>query len=373
VHKVLVTGGAGFIGSHLVDALVHQGARVRVLDSLEPQVHGSAREVPAYFNPGAELVRGDVRDRDLLWSCLDGVDAVFHLAAAVGVGQSMYEIERYVSVNTLGTSVLLDLLSNRLHSVRKLVVASSMSIYGEGSYRCPNCGTVEPGERSEEQMRRKVWELFCPTCDIALAPVPTREDKTLHSNSIYAISKRDQEEMTLCIGKAYGLPTAALRFFNVFGPRQALSNPYTGAAAIFSSRAMNGNPPIIYEDGFQTRDFVHVSDIVQSLLLVMERDEANYRAFNVGSGRPLAILDMARMICEQVGPPGLQPEVVGSFRKGDIRHCFADIGHLSALGYVPRVSFEDGLGELTDWVRQQTAEDRMEQAMLELKQRGLVS
>ena len=370
---ILVTGGAGFIGSHLVDALVERGAGVRVLDSLEPQVHGLARQVPVYFNPAAELVKGDVRDREVLRRCLEGVEVVFHLAAAVGVGQSMYEIERYVSANTLGTAVLLDLLAGDRRSVRKLVVASSMSIYGEGAYSCPNCGSVEPDERSEEQMREGQWEPLCPRCGAILSPGPTGEDKGLRPSSIYAISKKDQEEMSLCVGKAYALPTVALRFFNVYGPRQALSNPYTGAAAIFSSRTLNGKPPMIYEDGLQTRDFVHVSDVVQALLLAMDRDEANYRALNVGSGRPLAIGDVARIICEQVGPAGLGPELADSFRKGDIRHCYADIGRLSALGYSPRVCFEDGVRDLTEWVRRQTADDRMDLAMSELKRRGLVS
>lgn len=373
MENVLVTGGAGFIGSHLVDTLVERGARVRVLDILEPQVHGPARKVPVYFNPAAELVKGDVRDRELLRTCLEGVDMVFHLAAAVGVGQSMYDIERYVSANTLGTAVLLDVLANGRNSVRKLIIASSMSIYGEGAYTCPNCGNVEPGERSEEQMRQGRWEPFCPRCGASLAPSPTGEDKGFLPASIYAISKKDQEEMSLCVGKAYGLPTVALRFFNVYGRRQALSNPYTGAAAIFCSRALNGKPPVIYEDGLQTRDFVHVSDVVQALLLVMERDEADYRAFNVGSGTHLAILDVARIICEQLGPPELRPEVAGNFRKGDIRHCYADISRLSAIGYSPKVGFESGVGDLTEWVRQQTAEDRMDLAAAELRQRGLVS
>lgn len=373
MEKILVTGGAGFIGSHLVDALVLRGARVRVLDSLDPQVHGPDREVPAYLNPAVDLVKGDVRDRTLLSRCLDGVDEVFHLAAAVGVGQSMYEVERYVATNTLGTAVLLDLLANQRHSVRKLVVASSMSIYGEGAYRCPDCGTVEPLEREEARMRARLWEPICPRCGAPLGPIPTPEEKPLRSTSIYAISKKDQEEMSLCVGKAYGLPAVALRFFNVYGPRQALSNPYTGAAAIFSSRALNGKPPLVYEDGLQTRDFVHVSDVVQALLVAMERDEANYRAFNVGTGRPLAILDVARMICAQVGPAGLEPELAGSFRKGDIRHCYADISRLASLGYAPKVRFEDGVRELTEWVRRQSAEDRLEMAAEELKRRGLVS
>jgi dTDP-L-rhamnose 4-epimerase len=254
--RMLVTGGAGFIGSHLVDALVKSGKQVRILDSLEPQVHGPSRQAPPYLNPAAELVVGDVRDRGQLQAALEGVQVVFHLAAAVGVGQSMYEIERYVSANTLGTSVLLDILANRNPGVRKLVVASSMSLYGEGSYRCPHCGPMEPAQRTEEQMSRSQWEPHCPSCGTSLEAVPTPEGKPLQPTSIYAISKKDQEEMSLCVGRAYGIPVVALRFFNVYGPRQALSNPYTGAAAIFSSRAMNGNPPLVYEDGLQSRDFV---------------------------------------------------------------------------------------------------------------------
>lgn len=373
MERALVTGGAGFIGSHLVDALVQRGMRVRVLDCLEPQVHGPSREVPAYLNPRAELVRGDVRDRDLLCQALEGVQLLFHQAAVVGVGQSMYEIERYVSANTLGTAVLLDVLANSRHSVRKLVVASSMSIYGEGSYRCSDCGPVEPMPRGEEQMRRFQWEMVCPSCGALLAPMPTPEEKSLQSSSIYAISKKDQEEMCLCVGKSYGIPVVALRYFNVYGPRQALSNPYTGAVAIFSSRAMNGNPPLIYEDGLQTRDFLHVSDIVQANLLAMDSEAADYGVFNVGTGRALSILQVANTICELVGPPGLRAEVVGRYRKGDIRHCSADIRKISALGYSPRMSFEAGVEELVEWVRRQTAEDRMEQAAAELERRGLVS
>jgi len=373
VEKALVTGGAGFIGSHLVDALVQRGIRVTVLDSLDQQVHGSDREPPSYLNPRAQLIVGNVRDRELLRSALDGVQTVFHLAAAVGVGQSMYEIEKYVSSNTLGTAVLLDLLANHSHTIRKLVVASSMSIYGEGSYRCPNCGSVEPSPRTEARMREHLWDPICPGCQETLEPLPTPETKALQSTSIYAITKKDQEEMALCIGKAYGIPTVALRFFNVYGPRQALSNPYTGAAAIFSSRAMNGKPPIVFEDGHQTRDFVHVSDVVQANLIALDSEAANYRVFNVGTGRALAILDMASIICERVGPPGLRPEVTQQFRKGDIRHCYADISNISALGYRPKVRFEDGIQELVEWVRGQTAIDRVDQAAEELKKRHLIA
>lgn len=373
MERALVTGGAGFIGSHLVDALVERGVQVRILDNLDPQVHGAARAVPTYLNPRAELIPGDVRDRDLLGSALEGVQVVFHLAAAVGVGQSMYEIERYVSANTLGTAVLLDILANRQPAVRKLVVASSMSIYGEGSYRCPNCGPAEPLPRTEARMRESLWEPLCARCRTALVPQPTPEEKPLQPTSIYAISKKDQEEMSLCIGRAYGIPTVALRFFNVYGPRQALSNPYTGAAAIFSSRALNGKPPLVYEDGLQSRDFVHVSDIVRGLLLAMDSEAADYGVFNLGTGRALTVLEMAEIICREVGPAGLRPLVAQKFRKGDIRHCYADVGRIGALGYRPRVTFEEGIHDLAGWVRQQTVEDRLEEASTELAKRGLVS
>ncbi len=373
MERVLVTGGAGFIGSHLVDALVESGRRVRVLDSLESQVHGPSRQAPPYLNPAAELVVGDVRNRDRLRAALEGIQVVFHLAAAVGVGQSMYEIERYVSANTLGTSVLLDVLANENPGVRKLVVASSMSLYGEGSYRCPSCGPMEAPLRTEEQMARSVWEPLCPSCGEPLQAVATPESKPLQPTSIYAISKKDQEEMSLCIGRAYGIPVVALRFFNVYGPRQALSNPYTGAAAIFSSRALNGKPPLVYEDGLQSRDFVHVSDVAQALVLAMQSRQADYGVFNVGTGRALTVLEMAELICRKVGPAGLHPNVAKKFRKGDIRHCYADISRITALGYKPKVAFEDGIRDLVSWVTTQSAEDRLEQASEELKRRGLVS
>jgi dTDP-L-rhamnose 4-epimerase len=372
MERVLVTGGAGFIGSHLVDALVQRGMQVRVLDNLEPQVHGASRVVPPYLNPAAELIEGDVRDRGLLASALEGVQVIFHLAAAVGVGQSMYEIERYVSANTLGTAVLLDLLANRREGVRKLVVASSMSLYGEGSYHCPHCGPAQPLPRDEAGMRQEQWDPLCPHCGSVLSPRPTSEEKPLQPASIYAISKKDQEEMSLCVGRAYGIPTVALRFFNVYGPRQSLSNPYTGAAAIFSSRALNGKPPLVYEDGLQRRDFVHVGDVVQALLLAMESDAADHGVFNVGTGRALSILEMAEIICREVGPAGLRPLVTRKFRKGDIRHCYADIGRITALGYRPRVTFEEGIHDLASWVVQQSAEDGLEKANAELQSRGLV-
>ncbi len=282
--KILVTGGAGFIGSHIVDELVTRGHAVRVLDSLVEQVHGPAADRPAYLHPAAEFVRGDVRDREILRRALDGVEVVFHEAAEVGVGQSMYEVTRYVGGNTYATAVLLEVLANEKHSVKRLMVASSMSIYGEGAYLCPQHGQIHPWLRPDEQLSRKEWEMRCPLCGQMSAPLGTPEDKPLFPTSIYAVSKMDQELMCLAIGRAYHIPTVALRYFNVYGPRQALSNPYTGVAAIFSGRLLNGRPPVIFEDGLQSRDFIHVTDIARANVLAMEHTEVAYEVLQYRHG-----------------------------------------------------------------------------------------
>jgi len=374
-ENVLVTGGAGFIGSHLVDALLDRGHNVRVFDNLEPQVHGGLRERdewPTYLANDCEKVLGDVRDADALCAALGGVDVIYHLAAAVGVGQSMYEIEHYVDVNSRGTAVLLEELADKKHAVRKLVVASSMSIYGEGTYRCPEHGKVYPKLRAEKQLANRDWEMHCPVCGQRVEPSPTDENKPLFSTSIYAITKKDQEEMCLAVGRAYGIPTVALRFFNVYGTRQALSNPYTGVAAIFSGRLLNGCAPVIYEDGLQSRDLTHVSDIVQGNLLAMELDEMDYGVFNVGTGRSLTVLDVAQALIQHLDVEQ-DPEIVYKFRAGDIRHCYADISCLQGLGYDPQVRFEDGVAELVNWVRSQKAADSFEGARKELARRGLTT
>ncbi len=370
---VLVTGGAGFIGSHLVDALIRRGYQVRIFDSLDPQVHGTGQEVPEYLNTEAELIIGDVRDRAALAEALDGIEIVFHYAAAVGVGQSMYEIHRYVEANSLGGANLLDILANGKHTVGKLIVASSMSIYGEGKYDCNECGIAYPQLRSDEQLRERKWEMRCPRCGREVRPLPTDENKPLYPTSIYAVTKRDHEEMFLCFGRAYGIPTVALRFFNVYGRRQALSNPYTGVAAIFSARILNGQPPVIYEDGLQSRDFIHVRDIVQASLLAMGREEADYEMFNVGTGRPLTVLQIAQVLIDSLADGKIEPEIVGQYRRGDIRHCFADIGKIGdRLGFMPQVSFEDGISDLTAWVREQQAVDKFQMVGRELKAKDLI-
>jgi dTDP-L-rhamnose 4-epimerase len=285
----------------------------------------------------------------------------------------MYEIVRYMSTNSIGTSILLELLANEKHTIQKVIVASSMSIYGEGKYVCAACGPMEPSVRPVSQLENRQWDVLCPQCGAILRPLPTPEDKPLRPTSVYAISKRDQEELCLAIGHAYGIPTVALRFFNTYGPGQALSNPYTGVAAIFASRLLNGNPPLVFEDGLQSRDFVHVSDVVEGLLLAMERDEANYETFNVGSGRSITVQEVAITISDVMGVE-IRPYITNQCRQGDIRHCFADIGKARRLlGYAPRVQFAEGVRELVEWVKTQTAEDRVDVARAELETRGLTA
>ena len=365
---ILVTGGAGFIGSHLVDALLTEGHTVRVLDNFDPQVHGGGR--PAYLNKRAEYLEGDVRNREHLRNALQGVEVVFHEAAAVGVGQSMYQIEPYVSANALGTAALLDAIVSHRLPLKKLIVASSMSIYGEGQYACHSCGPVAPSLRPESQLAAHEWEMRCPLCGMLASPRPTPESKPLIPTSVYAVTKRDQEELCLCVGRSYGIPTVALRYFNVYGPRQSLSNPYTGVCAIFSSRIKNRHQPLVFEDGEQTRDFVHVRDIVRANLFVLREARADDGMFNVGTGRAVSIGDIARMLAPLYGET-VEPDITKKFRAGDIRHCVADIGKLRALGFSSSVALEEGLKELVEWGRTVDAQDRVEAAARELEQRGL--
>jgi dTDP-L-rhamnose 4-epimerase len=367
--KILITGGAGFIGSHLADLLLENGYRVRILDNLSEQVHGIQRSKPSYLNSEAEFMEGDVRDPERVRQALKGVEAVYHFAAKVGVGQSMYEVAGYTSVNNAGTAVLLEALIEA--PVERLIVASSMSLYGEGMYRAPD-GTVNPGiERRLEQLKRKDWELRDENGD-ELRPVATPETKPPSLASVYALSKFDQERMCLLIGKAYGIATVALRFFNVFGTRQALSNPYTGVLAIFASRLLNDNRPMIFEDGQQRRDFVSVHDVVRGCRLALEVPEACGHVFNVGSGQCYKIGEVARRLGWVMGKETIEPELSGKYRMGDIRHCFADISQArKVLGYAPRVDFEEGLCELVNWLDGQVAADHAAEASAELTSRGL--
>jgi dTDP-L-rhamnose 4-epimerase len=369
--RVLITGGAGFIGSHVADSLLESGYAVRALDNLAPQVHGPSCERPSYLNHDVELVIGDVRNADILRNCLQDVDAVIHLAAIVGVGQSMYDIEEYVDVNERGTAVLLQVLSER--RVGRLVVASSMSIYGEGLARDRGGRVVCPAERSLQQLQRGRWELLDTTGN-PLEPLPTPESKVPALSSVYALNKYAQERLCLIAGRAYSIPTVALRFFNVFGPRQALSNPYTGVLAIFAARLINRRPPMVFEDGGQQRDFVHVSDVAEACRLALETDRGIDQAFNIASGQKRSILSLAEDLAELMGQSHVTPHIVGKYRSGDIRHCFADISHArDILGFAPRKDFNAGLAELAEWLTGQVAEDHVEHAAAELERRGLVA
>jgi dTDP-L-rhamnose 4-epimerase len=369
MKKVLITGGAGFIGSHLADELLAHGYQVRVLDVLDPQVHGEARRRPEYLAKDVELIVGDVNDRAKVDEALRGVDAVYHFAAAVGVGQSMYEVAHYTRVNNLGTAVVLEALIK--NPVERMIVASSMSLYGEGLYRGASGGPRMVGERTLEQLKAAQWEFLAEDGSV-LQPMATPESKQPALASVYALSKYDQERLCLMIGRAYKVPTVALRFFNAYGPRQALSNPYTGVLAIFASRLMNNNAPAIFEDGLQQRDFVSVYDIARACRLALETPEAVGETFNIGSGQPRTVREIAAKLAKVVGKENIQPEILGKYRVGDIRHCYADIGKAQRiLGYAPEVQLEDGLVELSSWLASQAAVDRVAQASAELSARGL--
>jgi dTDP-L-rhamnose 4-epimerase len=369
--RVLITGGAGFVGSHLADALLERGHEVRVFDNLTAQVHEDG--LPEYLAGEVHFVEGDLRDFDAVRDAVRDIDVIFHFGAAVGVGQSMYEIAHYMGANTIGTANLLQAVLDSGIKIEKMVVASSMSIYGEGKYLCVKCGEVAPSERTQQQLKEKRWEPLCPRCGQELAPIPTDESKPLQCSSYYALSKKDQEEMVLLFGRTYGLPTVALRFFNIYGTRQALSNPYTGVAAIFASRLLNERAPLVFEDGRQMRDFVSVHDIVQANMLAMERSSADGLALNVASGEPVNVREVASTLAVELGVE-IGPELTEKYRAGDIRHCFADISAARKhLGFEPKVRFSDGLRELARWLREQRAEDRAAEAAQKLTVYGLTA
>jgi dTDP-L-rhamnose 4-epimerase len=366
--RILITGGAGFIGSHLADELLGAGYAVRALDSLDPQVHES-RTRPAYLDHDVELMVGDVRNRDAVARALEGVSAVFHFAAHVGVGQSMYRIGDYTSTNVLGTATLLEALAAR--PVERLLVASSMSVYGEGLYRCRDGSLAQHADRTLSRVSAGKWDPLDED-DCPLEPLPTPETKTPSLKSVYAQTKYDQERLCLIVGEAYGIPTTAARFFNVYGPRQALSNPYTGVLAIFASRLLNRRPPLIYEDGRQRRDFVSVYDVARALRLALETPGAAGEVLNIGSGASASVREVAAKMASVLDVPDVEPEISGTYRRGDIRHCFADITRArQVLGYEPQLTLEDGLMELGCWLSGRDATDRVADANAELAARGL--
>jgi dTDP-L-rhamnose 4-epimerase len=359
-ETILITGGAGFIGSHLADDLLERGRHVRVLDSLVPEVHGGRTTRPAYLSPDVELIVGDVRDALMVERALKGVDPVFHFAARVGIGQSMYQISAYAGANDLGTAVLVEAAAK--NAIERLIVASSMSIYGEGLYRDAD-GDVHPNaSRTFDQLQRAIWD---PADERGrpLRPIPTPESKAPTLTSVYALSKLAQERLCMLAGRMYGVPTVALRFFNVYGPRQAPSNPYSGELASLASRLLSGRRPVIFEDGRQSRDFLYVGDAVQACRLALESPSAPDHVLNVGSGRPCSVYEIAMSLGEVVGA-SVEPEVNGKHRFGDIRHCFADIELARrTVGYEPSCDLSDGLRRLAAWLMGRVTEDRGRMAM----------
>jgi dTDP-L-rhamnose 4-epimerase len=367
---ILITGGAGFIGAHVSKELLAHGYRIRALDNLVPQVHGAERQRPDYLPADVELIVGDIRDPEAVSRALEGIDAVAHLVALVGVGQSMYQMAEYTSVNNLGTAVLWEALAKR--RVESLVVASSMSIYGEGLYRDADGNVRTAEDRPIDQLKMGDWEVRDDAGRI-LTPVATPEDKTPALASVYALSKYDQERLCLMLGRAYGIPAVALRFFNTYGPYQALSNPYTGVLSNFASRVLNGNAPLIFEDGLQKRDFVSVYDVARAVRLALETPAAAGGAFNISSGQPMTVKECAERTVRAIGRADIEPQITGKWRAGDIRHCFADISLAQkVLGWTPQVTLERGLQDLASWLTGQTAIDRGLEARAELAARGLM-
>ena len=373
--NVLITGGAGFIGSSLTLKLLEGGHKVKVLDSLSPQIHGEIPEQSELFmriKDKVEFIHGDVRNKEDIRVALKGADIVVHLAAETGTGQSMYEIEKYIEVNINGTSHLLDLIANEPNEVKKIVVASSRAVYGEGRYLCQNHGEVYPDSRIDEHLSQRDFNVKCPDCGENVEVLSTTENSQIHPSSIYGFTKYGQENMCMIMGKALGIPVVGLRYQNVYGPGQSLKNPYTGILSIFSTRIKNGNPINIFEDGTESRDFVYIDDIVDATVKAIELDEANDQVFNVGTGVATDVLTVANTLVEKY-QTNVDISVSGQYRLGDIRHNFADLTNISnKLGFTPKYNFEDGIQNFVDWVnQQQIEEDNYEKAMLEMKEKGL--
>lgn len=372
--NILITGGAGFIGSHLAERLAADGHHITVLDSLSPQIHGPDCPLVAKVRGCASLVEGDVREREDWLKVLGGQDAIVHYAAETGTGQSMYEIDRYVDVNVRGTGVMLDLLANQQHQVRKLVVASSRSIYGEGKALSPTCGPVYPRERLDADMRRGDFAVKCPLSGADTAPCATDEQSKLHPSSIYGITKLTQEQLVMTAGRTLGIPATALRYQNVYGPGQSLSNPYTGILSIFSTRIRNGNGINVFEDGLESRDFVYIDDVVEATRLALLSPAADHETFNVGAGVATDVLTVAHTLRDAYGID-VPIEVSGNYRLGDIRHNWADLTLIrEKLGFEPKVDFAEGVRRFTAWVLQQAkAEDGYQRSIDEMRARGLLN
>lgn len=376
MKNILITGGAGFIGSNLALRLIKKGYHITVLDNLSEQIHGKNPEIdsPLYKSiiNNVRFIKGDVTDREDWIKVIEGQDAIIHLAAETGTGQSMYEIERYVNVNIGGTAIMLDLLSNQKHNVLKIIVASSRAIYGEGKYFCQTHGNVYPEARNETQMSTGDFECKCPKCGGSLQLLPTCEESKLHPTSIYGITKLNQEQMVLTVGKSLNIPCVAFRYQNVYGPGQSLSNPYTGILSIFSTQIKNGNNINIFEDGKESRDFVYIDDVVNATILGLEKEEANYEVFNVGADNPIDVLTVANLLKSNYNS-NIGIVTKGNYRLGDIRHNYADLTKIKQkLGYEPKYPFVEGIKFFCNWVNQQKiVADNYEQSIIEMKQKGL--
>ncbi len=370
--NILITGGAGFIGSNLALKLIEKGYKVTVLDNLSPQIHTSNSPLYNSIKDKVRFIKGTVLSYDDWKNALEEIDVVVHLAAETGTGQSMYEIEKYTDVNIKGTSIFLDILANEKHSVKKMIVASSRAIYGEGKYECSSCGIVYPNERKDEDMSKGDFTVKCPTCNANAKLLATDENSKIHPSSIYGITKQVQEQMFMVMGKTLNIPALAFRYQNVYGAGQSLSNPYTGILSIFSTRIKNGNDINIFEDGKESRDFVYIDDVVDATILGIEKDEANYEVFNVGLGLAIDVNKVASTLVKEY-KSNSKISISGNYRLGDIKDNYADLTKIQTkLGFKPKVDFEEGIKRFTKWVNaQEVVEDQYEKSINEMKEKGL--
>ena len=376
MKNILITGGAGFIGSNLALRLIDKGYHITILDILSPQIHGSNPEINSMLFKSIKgktsFIKGSVTSRETLVKAIENQDAIIHLAAETGTGQSMYEVQRYVDVNVGGTGLLLDILTNTANSVKKIVIASSRAVYGEGRYHCPEHGIVFPSVRVTEDLSQGDFNCKCPMCNKNVELLATSEDSKIHPTSVYGITKQNQEQLVMTVAKSIGIDAIAFRYQNVYGPGQSLSNPYTGILSIFSTRIKNGNGINIFEDGMETRDFVYIDDVVSATILGLEDKNANGQIYNVGTGINTNVLTVAETLCTFY-EKRVSLTISGNYRLGDIRHNFADISKIRReLGYQPNWSFEKGLLAFVNWVNDQSIqEDKYDESILEMQKKGL--
>ena len=374
MKNILITGGSGFIGSRLCEKLHERGYKITILDNLSEQIHGTAESSLFQKVKGKCIfIKGDVRNKKDWKEAIKGQDIVVHLAAETGTGQSMYEIEKYNDVNIMGTANLLEILANTEHSVKKMIVASSRAIYGEGKYNCKIHGDQYPSKRKEKNMKKGEFNPKCDICNTELNLVATDEKSKIHPSSIYGINKQQQEQMVMLMGDSLGIPSVAFRYQNVYGPGQSLSNPYTGILSIFSTRILNKNNLDIYEDGLESRDFVYIDDVVDATILGIEKEEANGEVFNVGSGIATTVKEVAESL-KKFYNSDISISISGKYRLGDIRHNYADLNKAKILlGFIPKYNFQKGILEFVSWVKtKEVMEDKYEKSVQELKNKGLM-